>query len=136
MSKKQLFNNDWSFSKQPLDTGLEASLAADNWMAVTLPHDWLIYDSNNLYENGEGWYRKSLYMDKLSQETITSLYFEGVYMDSTLYVNGQAVGEWKYGYSSFEMDITSYLIQGNNEILVKRSEERRVGKECRSRWWP
>ena len=130
MSKKQLFNNDWSFSKQPLDTGLEAALAADNWMAVTLPHDWLIYDSNNLYENGEGWYRKTLYMDKLSQETITSLYFEGVYMDSTLYVNGQAVGEWKYGYSSFEMDITTYLIQGNNEILVKV-----VHQSPNSRWY-
>jgi len=130
MSKKQLLNNDWLFLKQPLGSSLEAVRTADEWMAVTLPHDWLIYDSNNLYEDGEGWYRKTLHIEKLSQDMNTSLYFEGVYMDSTLYVNGQSVGEWKYGYSSFEMDITPYLNEGDNEIIVKV-----VHQSPNSRWY-
>src|SRR5690625_3192967 len=40
-------------------------------------------------------------------------------MDSTFYVNGEVVGEWKYGYSTFEHDITNFLKEGENEILLK-----------------
>lgn len=47
------------------------------------------------------------------------LCFDGVYMDSTLYVNNKFVGEWKYGYSSFEHDITNVLVEGENEILIR-----------------
>ena len=47
------------------------------------------------------------------------LRFDGVYMDSTLYVNGQKVGDWKYGYSAFQFDITEYLGEGENELLLQ-----------------
>ena len=46
------------------------------------------------------------------------LRFEGIYMDSELYVNSRKVLEWKYGYSTFEADITDFLENGNNEIMV------------------
>lgn len=130
MSTKQLFNNDWLFKKQPLGTSFEAARSAEGWTAVTLPHDWLIYDSNKLYENGEGWYRKTLHVDEMNEGEHFSLYFEGVYMDSTLYVNGQYAGEWKYGYSSFEIDITPYVIAGENDIIV-----RVVHQSPNSRWY-
>ena len=39
-------------------------------------------------------------------------------MDSELYVNSRKVLEWKYGYSTFEADITDFLENGNNEIMV------------------
>jgi len=131
MSLRKKFNNDWYFSKQPLHTNFEA-VATDelNWMPVTIPHDWLIYDSNNLYENSVGWYRKTIALTELDPRTLTSLYFEGVYMDSTLFVNGQEVGTWKNGYSSFELDITPYLIVGNNEIHVQVNHQ-----SPNSRWY-
>ena len=47
------------------------------------------------------------------------LYFDGVYMDSYLYVNGKLTGTWKYGYSSFEHDIAEALNDGLNEILLR-----------------
>ncbi|KAI7258406.1 beta-galactosidase [Hortaea werneckii] len=99
-------------------------------MPVTLPHDWLIYDTHNLYENGEGWYRTTLKFDELPVHELVSLRFEGVYMNSTLYVNGQVAGEWKYGYSTFEFEITPYLIAGENEIYM-----RVIYESPNSRWY-
>lgn len=90
-SKRKL-SNGWQFSKQPLRSEL-AKVAADaDWIAVTLPHDWLIYDTRNLYENGEGWYRTRLRFDAVPVNELVFLRFEGVYMNSTLYVNGQVAG--------------------------------------------
>ncbi|MGQ8870645.1 glycoside hydrolase family 2 TIM barrel-domain containing protein [Paenibacillus sp. TSA_86.1] len=96
--------------------------------AVELPHDWLIYDTLDLYENSIGWYRKTFEYTKDEQQVL--LCFDGVYMDSTVYVNGQLVGEWKYGYSAFEHEITDALVDGDNEILVKV-----VHQSPNSRWY-
>lgn len=88
---------------------------------VDLPHDWLIYNTLALYENSIGWYRKILArtISDIQNGQQQLIYFEGVYMDSSLYVNGQFGGEWKYGYSSFEHDISASLVEGDNEIIVK-----------------
>ncbi|MCL6458266.1 MAG: DUF4982 domain-containing protein [Gorillibacterium sp.] len=131
MSQKRKFNNDWFFSKQPLHTVLETVAAGDfAWTPVTLPHDWLIYDTHHLYESGEGWYRKTLTLAELVPNTRLSLNFEGVYMNSTLYVNGHPAGTWKYGYSSFELDITPYITVGINEIYVQV-----IYESPNSRWY-
>ncbi|MEK3964589.1 sugar-binding domain-containing protein [Paenibacillus sp. FSL H7-0323] len=131
MSQKTRLNNDWLFSKQPLKSTLESVIAADSeWMDVTLPHDWLIFDTHNLYESGEGWYRKSIIIDEKVPNSLVSLRFEGVYMDSTLYVNGHIAGVWKNGYSTFEIDITPYIIEGINEIYVQV-----VHESPNSRWY-
>lgn len=131
MSQKQKINNDWHFTKQPLESSLDSVIASDvQWMSVTLPHDWLIRDSHNLYEDGEGWYRKSLLLDELAPNSRIALRFEGVYMDSTLYVNGHIAGVWKNGYSTFEIDITPYIVAGHNEIYV-----RVVHQSPNSRWY-
>ncbi|CAM3764628.1 glycoside hydrolase family 2 TIM barrel-domain containing protein [Cohnella lubricantis] len=120
MSRQQRMNNGWQFAKLPLHTEFEAVAAGDiEWSPVTLPHDWLIFDSRRLYESGEGWYRRTLLLDEPEPGTRTSLRFEGVYMNSFLYVNGQPAGTWKYGYSTFEFDITSYVKAGANDIYVR-----------------
>lgn len=131
MRHKQLFNNYWSFSKHPIDSTF-ADVVSDTteWMSVTLPHDWLIYDSHNLYENSEGWYCKTLHIAEPSAGSRISLYFEGVYMNSTLFVNGQVAGKWKYGYSSFEIDLTPFLVQGDNKLVM-----RVVHQSPNSRWY-
>lgn len=110
-----LFCNDWEFSKNPLDTEYSESL---DWHRVDIPHDWLIHDTKNLYETSTGWYRK-LFENTAKAGERTAVRFEGVYMDSSVYVNGYLAGEWKYGYSTFEFDITDLLREGENLITVR-----------------
>lgn len=117
-SMKRLFNDGWEFSKQPLHTTLEEMQAEqDAFVPIGLPHDWLIYDADNLYEDGTGWYRRKLTWKKKEGEVVF-LRFDGIYMDSRIFVNGEFAFEWKYGYSAFEVDLTSYLKDGENEIWV------------------
>lgn len=114
MQTRKLWNNDWEFTFDPL-CGDELPTQA-RWQPVTLPHDWQIWHTENLYEDGTGWYRKRLTW----QEPLEcSLEFEGVYMDSTVYVNGKMAAQWKYGYSSFRVDAAEFLCPGENEILVR-----------------
>ena len=55
MQKKRLFNDGWKFTKQPIGTSLEQIQSKETaWNPVEIPHDWLIYDTNNLYETGKG----------------------------------------------------------------------------------
>jgi len=119
MPVKTLFNDHWKFLKFPLNTSLTQVLEdVRKWMSVDIPHDWLIYNTLDLYEDGEGWYRKSFVIDDVAYQRI-QLRFDGVYMDSTIYVNGKQAGEWKYGYTTFEVDISPYLQQGENQLWVQ-----------------
>lgn len=142
------FYNGWGFLLTNLHTTMgELELQKTRFSPVELPHDWLIYDAGNLYQDGCGWYRKEFELETgeiqdLSGEVGTGgvrsakhglekvfartgrgerviLRFDGVYMDSTVYVNGKKIGDWKYGYSTFDMDITSALRGGKNEIIVQ-----------------
>jgi len=125
MNTQVLFNDGWTFAKTGLD--------AEDWLGlafgpVDLPHDWLIWNTRNLYENGIGWYRKTFRWRKDGRRAL--IRFDGVYQDSTVYVNGVPVGEWKYGYSSFEHEMTDALVDGENEIVVKV-----VHQSPNSRWY-
>lgn len=117
----QLLNDNWNFQKTALDTAVEDVRGrAEGFAPVELPHDWLIYDSHRLYEDGCGWYRRSIVQkEALPPGERIIIRFEGVYMDSATYVNGHKAGEWKYGYSTFDVDITEYLVPGENELLVQ-----------------
>lgn len=115
---KRLFNGGWSFwcGEPDLDVS-EAGKHLTEFQKVDLPHDWLISDAKNLYRDGCGFYRKIFSMQPKENKRY-SLIFEGVYMDTTIWVNEQQVGEWKYGYSTFEIDLTPFVKAGENEILV------------------
>ena len=125
MNNKIPFNDGWEFAKSNLGVKDSNSLKFEQ---VDIPHDWLIYNTLNLYEDSIGWYRKSFICARDKKQFI--LCFDGVYMDSSIYVNGRFVGEWKYGYSSFEHDITDALVTGKNEILVKV-----IYQSPNSRWY-
>ena len=128
MNTCRRINSEWLFFKQPLSdttTTLSPTPPAQNdsrFYPVNLPHDWLIANSADHYENSEGWYQKIISSDILpfdaSSDDDWLLYFEGVYMDCTIFVNGMQAGEWKYGYSSFEVRLTPFLKTGENTILV------------------
>ncbi|MCL2079406.1 MAG: DUF4982 domain-containing protein, partial [Oscillospiraceae bacterium] len=100
---KELLNKGWGFS---LDGGESQS--------VNLPHDWLIGDAPNHYKSGVGVYTYKLapaqaLAECLNERGKISLRFDGVYMDSVLRVNGHEAGVWKYGYTTFEFDVTKFL---------------------------
>lgn len=120
ISRKELLNADWQFCLNDSDFARSQT--------VTLPHDWSIrqrFDRETMAGNdgaylptGRGWYRKLLTLGKDYQGKRLRLYFEGVYMNSHVYVNGQLAGGWPYGYSSFWVDVTPYIKIGKNEIVV------------------
>lgn len=114
----RLFNNGWEFSKQSLGTDYETmAQREDDFMSVGLPHDWLIEQSNDLYEDSTGWYRKRFNWKKEDGQLVY-LRFDGIYMDSKVYLNGILIKEWKYGYSTFEVNLTPYLKNGENDLRV------------------
>ncbi|MCR5824692.1 MAG: DUF4982 domain-containing protein [Lachnospiraceae bacterium] len=116
---KTLFNDDWKFYKSPLFASKEEILADESrFTPVELPHDWLVHDTKNLYEDSAGWYLKNFEKPDIPEGGHVFLYFDGVYMDSEVFVNDEKVGEWKYGYSSFFFEITEALREGRNRVLV------------------
>ncbi len=114
---RYLFNDGWEFSKQKPGTDI-TSVPGMRFERVNIPHDWLIYQTGDLYEDSVGFYRKRFILKKREARRY-EIYFEGVYMDTSVYINGKKAGEWKYGYSSFFFDVTGLLTDGENEIIVK-----------------
>ena len=124
-----LFNDGWQFALTEPDSDMDA-LKNVHWYDVEIPHDWLIGDTANLYKSGCGWYRKSFTLAKAELSDGFILCFDGVYMDTTVYVNDKKVGEWKYGYTSFSFDISDYVKAGTNKILVRVNH-----KAPNTRWY-
>ena len=115
---RYLFNGGWRFLETGLDTTFgEIKTRKDEFKKVKVPHDWLIYDSKDLFRDGLGWYTKDFEFRR-EQGSRCFITFEGIYMDSEIYVNGQSAWCWKYGYSSFTFEMTEYLVDGNNNITV------------------
>ena len=128
MAKKQLWNDGWSFTELPVEEKSYNFPVNAEWECVDIPHDWMIYKTHALYRDSIGWYKKEFTVTEPAGQTI--LRFDGVYMDTTVYVNGVAVQEWKYGYSMFEADITDYITTGKNIVAV-----RVVYRYLNTRWY-
>ena len=109
---------------------------------VTLPHDWAVelpFDKEMAegeaqgFHNrfGIGWYRKKLFLPCKQADVRYYLEFGGISENSTVWMNGQEAGGRKYGYSTFRLDVTELVKQGENLILVK------VDNTCRpaDRWY-
>lgn len=124
-----LINDGWEFTLLPPDSGYETAMGNNGWKAVDIPHDWLIYDTGNLYADGEGWYRRALTLERRENKHF-GLSFDGIYMDSTLYVNGKEVLRHTNGYTAFFADITDHLKDGENLIAVKVNH-----RTPNSRWY-
>lgn len=87
-SDRKLFCNDWEFYKAAFGSDYSEDFA---FKPVDIPHDWLIYNTNDLYETSTGWYRKNFSYQK-KEGIRTFIRFDGVYMDSKVYVNGTLAG--------------------------------------------
>ena len=140
--ERQNFDAGWLFLLADSAQMSDADYQDSWWRRLDVPHDWAIegdfYVSNpsgasgGALPGGVGWYRKHF---SINQESITNnryfLEFDGVYMNSTVYVNGQKVGFRPYGYSSFEYDITPYVHEGDNVVAVRVDNS----DQPNSRWY-
>lgn len=131
-------------TRKLLDDNWQFQLTDDNgkihaWETVDLPHDWSILsdfletspagNDGGYLPTGKGHYKKILDLNKEDTFGMNSLLLEGVYMNSTLVVNGDTIGKRPYGYSSMLYDISASLKDGENviEVLVDNSNQ----KNCR-----
>ena len=139
---RQSFDKDWLFVLTD-SAGMQKSEYSDgHWRRLNLPHDWAIEGdfspsnpsgaSGGALPGGIGWYRKHFSLspdEKYDRFTIT---FDGVYMNSTVYINGHKLGTRPYGYSTFEYDLTPYIYKkGDNVIAVKVDNS----DQPNSRWY-
>lgn len=117
MRKTKLWNEDWLFSKE--DIGVNA--AAEQGMPVTLPHTWNAEDGTdggNDYYRGTYWYVKKFVMPEHASDEEVWVQFEGVAMSAEVYLNGEILGTHKGGYSTFRVNLTEALKDGENVLAV------------------
>ena len=142
--QRQNFDADWLFILADSARMSEVNYNDASWRRLNVPHDWAIegdfYAGNpsgaggGALPGGIGWYRKHFNLGDCEtpmKETKFFLEFDGVYMNSTVYVNGQKVGYRPYGYSSFEYDITPYVKEGENVVAVRVDNS----DQPNSRWY-
>lgn len=97
---------------------------------VHIPHDWAVsVPFRREMEQGAaqgfrdrwgvGWYRCEIFLEEKQAGYDYCLDFGGIYENSTVWVNGYEAGGWHYGYSSFRLDVTKLVREGENRILVR-----------------
>ena len=140
--QRQNFDADWLFVLGDSTQMSQVDYNDGYWRRLNVPHDWAregdFFVGNpsgaggGALPGGIGWYRKHFEVksEEVKREKFF-LEFDGVYMNSTVYVNGQKVGFRPYGYSSFEYDITPYIKQGENVVAVRVDNS----DQPNSRWY-
>lgn len=133
-------DRDWRFTLADSASFAMSDYNDSHWRRLNVPHDWAIegdFHANNksgasggALPGGVGWYRRNVNIRRLTNEKLF-LSFDGVYMNSTVYVNGRKLGFRPYGYSSFEYDITPFVHDGNNSIAVRVDNS----DQPNSRWY-
>ena len=114
---KTQWNEGWQFCLLPLESTYTDFARAEK-RCVTLPHDWLIGNPEDLYASGDGWYGAVLHADQKILNSAVYLDFDGVYMDADVLLRGRVVCTHRYGYTAFLVNLTGLLQPGDNEIAV------------------
>ena len=135
-----LFNDNWKFYKGEA-TGAEKPLFDDkDWRTVNLPHDWSIegpfdeqWASATAYlPAGVGWYRKTFVLPKGLASKNIYLYFDGVYKNSEVWINGNYLGKRPNGFIPFRYELTKYLSRTGKNIIALRADHTAFAD---SRWY-
>ncbi|WP_370479232.1 LamG-like jellyroll fold domain-containing protein [Tamlana flava] len=139
---KQLFNFDWKFQLGDFQINEETPISDDAWRQLDLPHDYSIEsvpsagnpmgNDGGYFPAGVAWYQKHFEVPVEWHNRQIIVYFEGVYMNSDVYINGFHLGNRPYGYSSFSYDLTPHLnMSGDNTISVRVDNSQHKN----SRWY-
>lgn len=146
------FDKDWKFKLTDTAPGQVGNIQGaekpdyndSDWRSLDLPHDWSIELDFNIQnsvvgseagylDGGTGYYRKTFTLPDIMDGKRISVRFGGVYMNSTVWVNGEEVGTYPNGYTPFTYDITDYVTADGtteNVIAVKV-----VNRQPSSRWY-
>jgi beta-galactosidase len=116
-----------------------------SWKNVNLPHDWAIQgpfitgedagvggSMGRLPTPGVAWYRKKLEFPKSDTGKSIFLDVDGAMSYAMVWLNGNLVGGWPFGYASFRLDLTSYIVPGGENQLAIRLDN----PPSSSRWYP
>ncbi|WP_394994103.1 glycoside hydrolase family 2 TIM barrel-domain containing protein [Emticicia sp.] len=128
--RNQSFDSDWKFKKgKEIDTKA-ANFNDTDWRKLDVPHDWSIEDlaknpsdsiigpfykkaigknATAFSVGGTAWYRKQFVLDKSTIGKKAYIQFDGVYMNSDVWLNGHHLGNHPNGYTSFIYDLTAFL---------------------------
>lgn len=142
--REHSLNNDWRFqliNNNDKFSYHQAAFDDSQWRSLNVPHDWSIEQSFDQQYNGAtaylpggiGWYRKTFTSQQSMQNKQVYLYFDGVYANSEVWLNGKKLGGRINGYSPFYFDIASHLapLNQSNTLAVKVNHENYID----SRWY-
>ena len=129
----------WLYPDSPDSYEEEGMLPSEKWKYVTLPHDYIIGQIPNAENNnalgyfryGNAWYRKHFTLDEADKDRRLSVYFEGIAVESTIYVNGCLIKRNFCGYTSFEVDITDFVRFDRENVLAVYVDATRTHEG----WW-
>jgi len=131
-------NADWRFHRGDLEG--QGALDDSGWRRLDLPHDWGIEGPFALEHPGEtgklpwwgvGWYRKRLDVGPKERDRRFYLDIDGAMSHSVVWLNGQRVGGWPYGYASYRLDLTPFIRTGENLLAIRLDNP-----PSSSRWYP
>lgn len=123
---KRIINQDWKFQLCDERAAAQKNYADQHWQKVTLPHDWSVHyplDRNNSSGTGYvcggiGWYRKHFTLPLELEGKKLFLRFDGIYKNSQVWINGYNLGKRAYGYSTFQYDISDFVVYGDNDNVI------------------
>ncbi|MEP7228457.1 MAG: sugar-binding domain-containing protein, partial [Gemmatimonadales bacterium] len=131
----------WRFTLGDLAGAQQPSFDDHRWRSLDLPHDWSIEGTPledapggggvGYFPGGTGWYRKTFRLPAGARGRAAWLEFDGVYMNSDVWVNGVHLGNRPNGYVSFAYDVTEHLVPGVNVVAVRVDNARQPN----SRWY-
>jgi beta-galactosidase len=135
-----LFNEQWKFFKGDDAKAKESAFDDADWRTLDLPHDWSIegpFDPKlasctAFLPCGIGWYRKTFTVPAEAANQSVRIRFDGVMNHSTVWCNGQQVGERPYGYSTFTCDLTAAIKPGGQNVIAVRVDHEQYAD---SRWY-
>ncbi|SDP29218.1 beta-galactosidase [Mucilaginibacter sp. OK268] len=140
--RKQLFDYNWKFFLGDQELAKSKDFNDVGWRNLDLPHDWSIEGNispknptggaGGYFPAGIGWYRKTFKAPGEWKGKKISIYFEGVYMNSEVFINGKSLGTYPYGYSSFSYDLSPYLDLNHENVIAVRVDN---SQQVNSRWF-
>lgn len=140
--ERSCFDEGWLFTLGNDEKMSQVDYNDSQWRRLDLPHDWAIegdFSASNpsgagggALPGGIGWYRKHFKVTDAAQFDKYFIEFDGVYMNSSVYLNGHLLGFRPYGYSSFEYDMTPYLNKDGDNVLSVKVDN---SDQPNSRWY-
>jgi len=127
--QRVLMDYNWKFIQSDIKEAEKPDFDDTKWRTLNLPHDWSIEGEfkedaitkgpGGYLPTGIGWYRKRFNLPSVDKGQQFWIEFDGVYMNSDVWINGHHLGKHPYGYTSFYYDLTSFIKKGGNIIAVR-----------------